>query len=257
MSKISKRNLIASAVVGALALGSSAVVSADPLNELHKEEARIHAAAAKSQEKINNLYEQSQELFVEYRGVVDETENLKVYHDYVATLVADQQRGIDSLQTQIDGIGGVERGIVPLMFRMIDSLEQFIDLDVPIKIDERKARVERLRDIMANSDVTVSERFRQVIESYQIENDYGQAMAPYTGTLDYQGTEITVDFVNLGRTALLALSLDQKNAWVFNKESRDWDKLGDEYLEPVVRAVRIARKTLPPELVKLPIEAAE
>ncbi|MBL4629740.1 MAG: DUF3450 domain-containing protein [Paraglaciecola sp.] len=254
---MSKRNLIASAVVGALALGSSAVVSADPLNDLHKEEAKIHAAAAKSQEKINNLYEQSQELFVEYRGVVDETENLKVYHDYVSTLVADQQRGIDSLQTQIDGIGGAERGIVPLMFRMIDSLEQFIELDVPIKIDERRARVERLRDVMANSDVTVSERFRQVIESYQIENEYGQSMAPYTGSLDYQGTEITVDFVNLGRTALLALSLDQKSAWVWDNDARAWEALGPEYINAIVTAVRMANKRLPANLLKLPIKAAE
>lgn len=254
---MSKRNLIASAVVGAFALGSSAVVSADPLNDLHKEEAKIHAAAAKSQEKINNLYEQSQELFVEYRGIVDETENLKVYNDYVATLVADQQRGIDSLQTQIDGIDGVKRGVVPLMFRMIDSLEQFIDLDIPINIDERKARVERLRDVMANSNVTTSEQFRQVVEAYQIENQYGQNIRAYQGTLDYQGTEITVDFFNLGRTALLALSLDQKSAWVWDNDSRSWQVLGDEYLSSVVIAVRMANKLLTPNLLKLPIKAAE
>lgn len=257
MSKISKRNLIASAVAGALALGSSAVVSADPLNELHKEEARTFAAAAKSQEKINNLYEQSQELFVEYRGVVDETENLKVYNDYVSTLVEDQQRSIDSLQTQIDGIDGVKRGIVPLMFRMIDSLEQFIDLDVPINLDERKARVERLRDVMANSNVTTSEQFRQVIESYQIENQYGGTIQAYQGTLDFEGTEITVDFFNLGRTALLALSLDGKSAWVWNNDTRAWQQLGAEYINPVVIAVRMAKKLLPADLLKLPIKAAE
>jgi hypothetical protein len=257
MSKMSKRNLIASAVVGALALGSSAVVSADPLNELHKEEAKIHAAAAKSQEKINNLYEQSQELFVEYRGVVDETENLKVYNDYVSTLVTDQQRSIDSLQTQIDGIDGVKRGVVPLMFRMIDSLEKFIALDVPIKLDERKERVERLRDIMANSNVTTSEQFRQVIESYQIENQYGTKIQSYQGTLDYQGTEITVDFFNLGRTALLALSLDQKSAWVWDNDARAWEELGAEYIKPVVDAVRTANKLLPADLLKLPIKASE
>lgn len=259
MSKMSKRNLIASAVVGALALGSSAVVSADPLNELHKEEAKIHAAAAKSQEKINNLYEQSQELFVEYRGVVDETENLKVYNDYVSTLVADQQRSIDSLQTQIDGIEGVKRGVVPLMFRMIDSLEKFIALDVPINLEERKERVERLRDIMANSNVTTSEQFRQVIEAYQIENQMGAASSirAYQGKLDYQGTEITVDFFNLGRTAHLALSLDGKSAWVWDNDKRAWEVLGAEYLSAVVTAVKMANKLLPPDLLKLPIKAAE
>ncbi|WP_158968314.1 DUF3450 domain-containing protein [Paraglaciecola sp. L3A3] len=254
---MSKRNLIASAVVGACALGSSTVVSADPLNDLHKEEAIIHVAAAKSQEKINKLYEQSQELFVEYRGVVDETETLKVYNDYVATLVADQQRGIDSLQRQIDGIDGVKRGVVPLMFRMIDSLEQFIDLDVPINLEERKDRVERLRDVMGNSNVTTSEQFRQVIEAYQVENQYGRAIRAYQGTLDYQGKEVTVDFFNLGRTALLALSLDQKNAWVWDNKTRTWETLGAEYLSSVVTAVKMANKLTPPDLLKLPITAAE
>lgn len=254
---MSKRNLIASAVVGALALGSSAVVSADTLNELHQEESKIHVAAANSQEKINNLYEQSQELFAEYRAVVDETENLKVYNDYVATLVADQQRGIDSLQRQIDGIEGVKRGVVPLMFRMIDSLEKFIDLDIPINLDERKARIERLRDVMGNSNVTTSEQFRQVIEAYQIENQYGRGIRSYKGTIDVQGTQITVDFFNLGRTALIALSLDQKNAWLWDNDARAWQVLGDEYLSSVVTAVRMANKLVPADLIKLPIKAAE
>lgn len=256
MSKMSKRTLIASTVIGAFVLGSSAV-SADTLKDLHSEEAIIHVAAVKSQEKINNLYEQSQELLAEYRQVVDETENLKVYNDYVATLVADQQRGIDSLQRQIDQIDETKRGIVPLLFRMIDSLEKFIDLDVPIKLTERKERIERLRDIMGNSNVTVSERFRQVIEAYQIELDYGSKIAAYQGKLNYQGTDITVDFFNLGRTVLVALSLDQQNAWIWDNTAREWEALGDEYLESTISAVRMARKQLPANLVKLPIRAAE
>ena len=116
---MSKRTLIASTVMGAFALTGSAVVSATTLSDLHSEEAKIHAAAAKSQEKINSLFEQSQELLVEYRGVVDETENLKIYNDYLASLVADQQRGIDSLQKQIDSIEDTKKGIVPLMFHFI------------------------------------------------------------------------------------------------------------------------------------------
>mmetsp|Transcript_64476 Transcript_64476/g.199708 ORF Transcript_64476/g.199708 Transcript_64476/m.199708 type:complete len:161 (+) Transcript_64476:76-558(+) len=159
MSKMSKRTLIASTVMGAFALTGSAV-SADTLEDLHKEEAKIHAAAAKSQEKINTLFEQSQELLVEYRQTVDETENLKIYNDYIASLVADQQRGIDSLQRQIDSIEQTKQGIVPLMFRMIDSLEQFIKLDRPIHLDERLQRVERLRDLMANSNVTKNSSVR-------------------------------------------------------------------------------------------------
>lgn len=254
---MSKRTFIASAVLGAMTLGSSALVSADPLNNLHKEEAKIHKAAAKSQEKVNRLYEQAQELLVEYRAVIDETENLKVYNDYVATLVADQQRGIDSLQSQIDSIDDTKRGIVPLMVRMIDSLDQFIGLDVPINLEERKARVERLRDVLGNSNVTTSEQFRQVIEAYLVELEYGANIRTYQGKLDYQGTEVTVDFFNLGRTALVALSLDQKNAWVWDKSNRTWEALGEEYLSSIIKAVRMGNKLVPPGLLQLPIQAAE
>ena len=80
------------------------------------------------------MFEQSQELLVEYRQTVDQTENLKIYNDYLASLVADQQRGINSLQRQIDSIEETKQGIVPLMFRMIDSLEKFIKLDRPIHL---------------------------------------------------------------------------------------------------------------------------
>merc|ERR1712137_659636 len=256
MSKMSKRTLIASTVMGAFALTGSAV-SADTLEDLHREEAKIHAAAAKSQEKINTLFEQSQELLVEYRQTVDQTENLKVYNDYLASLVADQQRGIDSLQRQIDSIEETKQGIVPLMFRMIDSLEKFIKLDRPIHLEERLQRVERLRDLMANSNVTVSEQFRQVLEAYLVEVEYGTKIKSYQGTIDDAGTEVTVDFFNLGRTALLALSLDQTHAWVWNNESRSWEKLGDEYLSSTIDAVKMANGTIPAALVKLPISAAE
>ncbi|WP_102796660.1 DUF3450 domain-containing protein [Bowmanella denitrificans] len=254
---MSKRNLIASAVIGAFALGSSQVVSADPLKDLQNEEAKIHAAAAQSQKKIDKIYEQTQELLFEYRGVIDETENLKVYNDHLARLVASQEEGIASLQRQIDGIEGIKRGVVPLMYRMIDALEQFIELDLPINYEERKNRVAHLRDLMANANVTVSEQFRQVLEAYLLENEYGNSIRVYQEQLQFEGQNIAADFFNLGRTALLALSLDQKQAWVWNNSSRNWEQLGDEYLSSVVKVIKMGRKLEPFDLIKLPIKAAE
>lgn len=257
MTNMSKRSLIAAAVsLGAVI--SSQTVSADPLNDLHKEEAKIHAAAAQSQNKINTLYEQTQELLGEYRTVVDETENLKVYNDYLASLVADQQAGIDQLQREIDTIEDTKQGIVPLMFKMIDSLEQFIKLDVPLKIEDRIARVERLRSLMSNSSVTTSEQFRQVLDAYLIENSYGASVqVPYQANITVAGGSTTVEIFNVGRVVLLALSIDQKSAWFFNKDTAAWEALGNEYLSSIVKASRMARKIEPFDLIKLPINAAE
>ena len=254
---MSKRTHIAACLAGALALSSASIAVAGPLQDVQDEERKIHVAAAKSQEKINGLFEQAQELLVEYRAVVDQTENLKIYNDYIATLVADQQRVIDSLQSQIDSIEETKQNIVPLMGRMIDSLEQFINLDVPINKTERLDRVERLRDLMGNSSVTVSEQFRQVLDAYSIENEYGNRIQSYKGAITTGGSEVQVDFFNLGRTALLALSLDQENAWVWDNDARDWEQLGGEYIDSTIQAVRMAQGLVPEDLIKLPIKAAE
>jgi hypothetical protein len=120
MSKMSKRTQIAACVVGALALTSTSIAFAGPLDEVQKESRKIHVAAAKSQEKINSLFEQSQELLVEYRNVLDQTENLKIYNDYLAGLVSDQQRVIDSFQRQIDSIEETKQNSLSnWMFRLI------------------------------------------------------------------------------------------------------------------------------------------
>lgn len=251
-----RKSLIASTLVGALALVGGNV-AADPLEDLHKAEAKIHKAGAKNQDKINNLYEQGQILMGEYRAVVDETENLKVYNDYVAGLVRAQQAEIDSLNEQIQEIENTRKNVVPLMYKMIDTLEAFVKADIPIKQEDRLERVARLRDNMQRADITVSERYRQVLEAYQIEKDMGYLVTSWQGNLTAGGTDRTVDYVSVGRIAWLAQSLDQRNAWVWDNNTKEWKALGDEYLREVTKTIRVARQQSAPALVKLPIFAAE
>ncbi|EKE82853.1 DUF3450 domain-containing protein [Idiomarina xiamenensis] len=257
MTKIIDRTKIAAALAGALAMAGSGVVAAQDLATLQKEDSRTIEAAAKSQVKIDSLFEQSQDLLGEYRTVVAEYENLKVYNDHVQSLVDDQERQLASLQKQIDGVERTKQGIVPLMYRMIDSLEDFVKLDIPIHKEQRLARVERLRSIMGNSSVSTSEQFRQIIEAYQAELDYGSGLISYQGNLDVNGEEVAVDFFHLGRVAFLAQSLDLRNAWIYNNETDEWTALEDEYLGPLTTAIRMSRKQTAYDVVKLPIFAAE
>jgi hypothetical protein len=256
MSKLSKKSLIASAVVGAFALTASNFASADALKDLQNAQAKTVEASAKSQAKITGLYEQTQELLAEYRNTVDEAEILKGYNDYVQSMVDDQNANIASLQKQIDGIDKIKRGVVPLMFRMIETLEKFVDADVPVNLEARKERIMRLHDVMNDSNVTTSEQFRLVLEAYEIEAGYGSIFDAYQGELDLGGSKITADFVHMGRISLMAQSLDAKRAWVWNNSSRAWEELGEEYLKPVTTAIRMARKQLPMDLAKLPVFAA-
>ena len=135
MSKVSKKSLIATAIVGALALASSNIAAADALTDLQQAEAKIFKQSAKSQVKINSIYEQTQDLLAEYRNTVDEADVLRGYNDHVQRMVDDQKANLISLQKQIDGIDEIKQGVVPLMYKMIDSLDKFIELDVPMNIE--------------------------------------------------------------------------------------------------------------------------
>jgi hypothetical protein len=256
MSKVSKKSLIASAMVGALALAGSNIAAADALTDLQKAEAQIFKQSAKSQAKIDNIYQQTQDLLAEYRNTVDDAEVLRGYNDHVQRMVDKQQENIVSLQEQIDGIDEIKQGVVPLMYKMIDSLEKFIELDVPMNIVNRRGRVANLRAVMDDSNVSVSEQFRLVLEAYEIEAGYGTIFDAYQGEIDLGGRSLTADFVHMGRVAFVAQSLDAKNSWLWNNETRSWEELGDEYLKPVTDAIRMARKQLPMDLTKLPVFAA-
>nr|WP_067659376.1 DUF3450 domain-containing protein [Ferrimonas marina] len=253
-----KKTKLASAVIGAVALTVTGMASAaDALTNIQNADKQIQQDAVNSQQKINKLYDQTQDMLYEYRQVVDETETLAHYNDYVQTLVDDQDLRIASLQEQINGIERTKQGVVPLMTRMISSLEQFVAMDVPFKADERTARVNRLKEVMGDSNISTSEKYRLVLDAYQIENEYGNKMDAYEGKLSIDGKELTVDFFHLGRVVFLAQSLDQQNAWVWDNESRSWNALGDGSMRAVSNAIKMARRQAAPDLIKLPVQAAE
>ncbi|MGB0894657.1 MAG: DUF3450 domain-containing protein [Parashewanella sp.] len=257
MSKVSKRTKIASALVGVLALAGSNLVTASPLSDAQKADSQIVADAAKSQQKVNKYFDQAQDMLFEYGQVADERETLKSYNDYVAKLVADQEATKKAIQADIDGVDALRQGVVPLMFKMVDALESFIKLDLPFNLDVRMNRVANLRATLDSANVTLAEKYRLILDAYNIEREYGRKMNAQEGKLNIDGKDLLVDYLNFGRVSLYAQSQDQKNAWMFNKETKSWDKLEDSYLRSITKAIRQARGQAAPDMFALPIPAAE
>ncbi|MCL1143649.1 DUF3450 domain-containing protein [Shewanella gaetbuli] len=257
MSKVSNRTKIATALVGALALASSNLVVANPLADVQKADSKIHADAAASQQKVDKYFDQAQDMLFEYGSVADERESLKSYNDYVAGLVADQQKTMDAIQTDINGVDRLRQGVVPLMFKMVDALEQFVQLDLPFNTQVRTERVENLKTLLNTAEVTLAEKYRLILDAYSIEREYGNFVAVNTGKLAIDGKEVLVDFFQLGRVALYAQSLDQKTAWMYDADAKTWNKLEDSYLRDITKGIRIARKQGALDLFALPIPAAE
>ncbi|MDA0824622.1 MAG: DUF3450 domain-containing protein, partial [Proteobacteria bacterium] len=156
-----------------------------------------------AQAQIDNLRDAAGDLEGQYKQALKVVDGLNVYNDLLQRQVDNQASEITALAESMDKVSLIERQIIPLMIEMLDSLEQIIRIDVPFLQEERSKRLARLRDMMEQSDITAAEKFRQVLEAYEIENDYGRTIEAYKGTLEVAGKNREVDFLRIGRIALL------------------------------------------------------
>jgi len=241
--------------VAATMLGAS--VYATTLNDIFQVAERMNANAKKSQAKIDALNEDTRKLLSEYKIVLKEIEGLRVYNRQLEKQIANQEREMAQLSSSIDEVTVIERQITPLMLRMIDGLEQFVELDVPFLLDERRARVERLREIMDRADVAVSEKFSQVLRAYQIENEYGRTMETYDSEIMLDGVERLVSMLKVGRIALVYQTDDGEETGMWNVGEGRYEAIDDSYQGSVRQGIRMAKQPASIDMLSLPISGAE
>lgn len=248
---------------GLTSVALAILVSGAGFAQTGKLEALIGAAndgnkvAQESQVRIDKLSQETQTLLDKYKETLRNIETLKTYNAQLDKLVSNQNAEMASFQQQIDSVTVIEREITPLMLDMVTGLEQFVSLDVPFLEEERKNRVLDLQELMDRANVSSSEKFRRVLEAYQIENEYGWTVEAYTGTLALDGGERQVDYLRIGRISYLYQTPDGDRQGVWNQKSRQWEELGSEYRTAIRQGLRIARKQAAPDLLQLPISAPE
>ena len=240
-------------VAGALAAAPALAQDDEVLKPVVDEAAKINESAAKSQEKINGITDQIDSKLQQFKTLMKEIEGLEVYNTQLRKQINNQEQEMADLNAAIDEVSVVERQITPLMMRMIDGLEQFVALDVPFLPEERANRVADLRAMMDRADVAASEKFRRVMEAYQVEMDYGRTMEAYSGIHSINGQERDVEFLRLGRTALIYQTRDASMQGVWNKQTRQWEELDSSYRTQITKGLRMAKKQLAPDLLMLPV----
>lgn len=240
---------------GALLLNSA--VLATNLTQVTATNDSANDAAKASQQRIDNVAEKTDKLLSEYRLVIKEIDGLQMYNKQLEKQIAHQKMEMGSLRDAIDQVTVIERQIIPLMLRMVDSLRQFVALDVPFLKQERQERLGNLDAIMDRADVSAAEKFRKVLEAYQIENEYGRTIEAYAGTLTLDGTPREVNFLRIGRISLMYQTEDAQHHGIWHQTNRVWMPLSDKYRTPIKEGLRIARKEVAPNLLKLPIPGPE
>ncbi|CAI8152361.1 DUF3450 domain-containing protein [Pseudidiomarina mangrovi] len=216
----------------------------------------ITQSARSSQVTVENIADTTQERIQQYKQIMRQIEGLEVYTQQLQKQIDNQNSEKAELNLSIDEVSVVERQITPLMLRMIEALDAFIGLDVPFLGTERDERIANLSDLMERADVDVSEKFRRVMEAYQIEADYGRNIEAYNGVMDINGQSQDVEFLRIGRLVLIYKTRDGSQMGVWDQQQKTWQALDSSYSSGVQEAIRIARKQLAPDLLMLPINTS-
>src|SRR5690625_4193006 len=242
-----------------LVLGSGLVLrglaaNAQVLDRGIDAENRITQQAAEDQARINQDDEQTQRLVEEYRHQLAEPKSRSEVKTQMENVLGNQEKEIVSINKQLDGLEETNRDVVPLMIEMADALLKLVQADMPFRQKERVDRAKNIIDSLDRSDITNSEKYRLIVEAYQVELEYGRTMEAYRGALP-DGQQ--VEFLRIGRTLLFWQSLDGKNTGWWNPNSRSFERLEDRYRLPVSDGLQIAHNQVAPDLISLPVPAPE
>ena len=253
---ISSSRRITAAFFATTVILLSGSVFAQSVNQVLKADQRRLNLAQQSQERINKIVEGTRSLEDQYRAINKEIDGLKVYNRLMRAQVEGQSAVLEDIGLSMDQVDVINRQIFPLMERMIDGLDQSVKLDIPFLMDERNKRIADLKGIMERSDVSVAEKFRKVMEAYQIENDYGTTIENYTQSLTIDDATRSFNMLRIGRIGLYFQSDDTKITGRWDNEERNW-VIDNSARNEVRKGLRVARQLIAPELIIVPVPAAE
>lgn len=214
---------------------------------------KTNRSAVESQKKIDAFARDTQSMLEEYRKLQDGTEYQAAYTRELEELQLAQQQQIDELREQIAQARITRQRIVPLMRSMADALETFVVLDLPFQHEDRINAVLQLKQRLNQPDLSVSAKFRLLLEAYQIEQGYGGSIEAWRGPLQFSGQDLSVEFLRVGRVALYFHSLDGKTSGYWNTGQDAWLALDADFNRSMAQAMRVAKNLTAPQLLQLPL----
>jgi len=216
-------------------------------------EASSSSAAALRQETIDNLDSQIIFLTGEIQYLSQQLDLTNIYNRQLQELIDSQNAEINSINEQMAQLDETNKGILPKLEEMVNVLAEIIMNDTPFLLKEREDRVNVIKDLLTQSNISTSEKFRRVFEAYQIENEYGRTVEAYRDEITVDGQNYNVEIFRLGRVGLYARTADGDYNAMYSRSEKKWIK-SKGIDNDLVIALKIARKEMPPSLIKLPVE---
>jgi len=253
-----KKNLFKASVLSLSALFMTGnAIAATPYEQSVAIEKQINVDTKKAQKRVDRFAEQAVDLNADYKSTLQLIDSLRIYNNQLELLIKSQEEEMASIEREMATIDATERGAIPLMNEMIASIEAFVSIDIPFKKETRMERIDKLKNYMIRADIPNSEKYRKILEAYQAEIGYGESIDAYQAPIMDGTDEVQVEFLQVGRIALVYLTLDGKSAGFWNIEKKEYEELDSSYIRSIEHGIKMANKQATMNLIELPIPAAK
>ena len=243
-------------IVVATLLGSSLAFAdqIQPLLDIGKQRQNSEQV---SQTKIDSMDDDTSLIVNEYKTVSKQIEGLRVYNAQMRKQIERQEERLKEIDKTMKEAQVMQRQIPPFTRRMLAGIEKSIELDMPFHLAERKERIAFANAAIDNPTVSPAEGLRQVLETFNVEMEYGRKLDNYKDTIEIEGQQREVNVLRVGRLALVYQSSDESltGAWDNNKD--EWVPLDNSYRNPTRKGLRIANKLATVSMLELPIQNPE
>ncbi len=180
-------------------------------------------------------------------------EALKVYNAQLSDQIKAQAKANTEIQASIQSAQALEPQVAPLLGKMLSALDKFVQADLPFRLDERRESIGRLKALMVDTTASTSVRFRSIMDIYAAELEYGTTAESYDAVIDNQ----PVKMLRVGRIGLYYQTIDQQTSAMYDNVNKTWKILPESSNRNVRKAIKVAAKTVAPELLSLMIDAPE
>ena len=210
---------------------------------------------ARSQQRIDQLDDQNAVLLNDYRANLKQLEAARRYNASLNRNIEAQDREISRLREDIENVEGLQRATQPLMEEMVARFSDIVNADIPFLVQERAARAARLQGVLSNPSMSAAQRYRLIVEAYQIEDEYGRTISAYEGTIGEGESALTGEFLQIGRVALIFKTPDDSVLRVYDATAGDFVNLDKgQYLQDVKFGLRMAKEQTAPDVFFVPVK---
>jgi len=243
-------------IVVATLLGSS-LAFADQIQPLLDIGEQRQNSEQVSQTKIDLMDDDTSLIVNEYKTVSKQIEGLRVYNAQMRKQIERQEERLKEIDKTMKEAQVMQRQIPPFTRRMLAGIEKSIELDMPFHLAERKERIAFANAAIDNPTVSPAEGLRQVLETFNVEMEYGRKLDNYKDTIEIESQQREVNVLRVGRLALVYQSSDESLTGAWDNDTDEWVPLDNSYRNPTRKGLKIANRLATVDMLELPIQNPE